>query len=175
METIIFNYLVDPSLLPSPYLEIFWIIRALFLIVSLSFIVMIIYGILTTDWLKYRVIEDVSEFISFKSYGSGKYAKEWKKLNKKLDSGIEAEYKLALMGADTMLDTALEKMGYNGKTIDEKLKKVTSIEIPNIEELKSAREIRNSIIYDPDYHISKEKAGEIMSIYEKTLKNFSFL
>ncbi len=174
MENII-DYLIDPSLIPNPYLQVLTVVKVLSIIFLIFLVILIIFVLVTTKWFKFRVTEDVTEFVKFKPYGSDKYAKEWKKIIKRLDSGIEAEYKLAIMEADAMLDEILQRLGYTEETTEQKLSNVGSVEINNIEELKEARKVRNGVIHDPDYQLSKDKAKEVMNVYEGAFKNLSLL
>jgi hypothetical protein len=111
----------------------------------------------------------------FRPYGSSKYAKEWKKIMKKMDTGIESEYKLAIIEADTLLDDMLKFMGYTEETTEKKVEKLTSIDISNINELREVRKVRNFVIQDPDYKLTEDKAREVLKVYEDSFKSLGFV
>lgn len=171
----IIAYLTDPSLIPSPYYQIIIGIKILFIGISIFFIVLSIYILMNTQWLKFRYTQDISEFSKFKSYEFEKFAKDWKKIMKRLETGLESEYKLAIIEADVMLEQVLERMGHIEPTIEEKINKVTPSDIPSVNELKVTREIRNDVIHDPDYDLSQEKSKEVLSVYEKAFKELNIL
>ncbi len=174
MEEII-SYLLSPETIPDPIGSVLFILRIVFWVVSLVFLSIIVFVLFKSNRLKVRFFEDISEFATFKSYGTDKFTKEWKKIMKKLDSGLESEYKLAVIQADTMLDEVLQRIGHTEETIEEKLKATTPIEIGNLEDVKEARKTRNSIVYDPDYHLPLEKARESLEIYKKAFKDMAIL
>lgn len=175
MEHQVIQYLSDPGLIPQPYFQVIFVLKVLSILISIILVVIISYVIASTNWLKFRAMEDLNEFIKFEPYGSDKYVKEWKKIMKRFDTGIEAEYKLAIIETDTMLGDILERMGYNEETIEKSLNKVTSAEIPNIDDLKEARRIRNGVIHDPDYQLSKEKAKEVMDVYQESFRSLGIV
>ncbi len=172
MEEII-SYLLSPETIPQPFNDIIEISQIVFIVLSIVFLGVIIFVLLVSQRLNLRFFEEASEFLSFKPQGSSKLLKEWKKIEKKLDSGLESEYKLAIIEADMMLDKTLERIGHSEKTIEEKLEKTTSSELENIDEIKEARKTRNNVVYDPDYQLTLEKARETLKVYERTFRNLS--
>ena len=175
MEQQIIQYLLNPGLIPPPYSQVILVLKIIFILASIALLGVISYTIASTNWLKFRAMEDINEFIKFKAYGSDKYIKEWKKIMKRIDSGIEAEYKLAIIEIDIMLGEILQRMGHNEGTIEKNLDKMTLIEVPNIDTLKEARKIRNGVIHDPDYQLSKEKAKEVMDVYQATFRSLGII
>ncbi len=172
MEEII-SFLTSPELIPSPFGEILGALKIIFLAVSLALIVFIVFILLKSSYLKSFFFEDTKEFLQFKTHGASKLVKEWKKINKKLESELESEYKLAVIEADVLLDEVLSRMGHTEETIEEKLKATTSAELYNIEEVKKARKTRNGIVYDPDYSLTLDKAKETLKVYEEAFKNLN--
>lgn len=146
-------------------------IRNIFIIISLALLFGIIYFLFLSSWLKRMAIEDLSETLTRRPFGSKKSLKDWMKITARLKTGKEDEYKLALIEADNMLDDILFKMGYKGESIEDKLKQVTDGVLPNSEQLLEARKIRNNVVYDPDYSLREEEARRAMSVYEKALQD----
>ena len=64
----------------------------------------------------------------------------------------------------------LKKMQLSGETVDERLQKITSFMISNVEELKTAHQVRNSIVYDPDYRLSVSEARRVLLVYQATFE-----
>ncbi len=170
IESII-SYLLSPETIPSPFVEIISILKIIFLVISIILFFMIVAILLKTQWLPRRFFEDAAEFIRFRPHEINKFLKDWKKIIKKQESGSEAEYKLAIIEADTMLDDVLKRMGHTEETLEEKLKSLKTSELENMEELKEARKVRNSVVHDPDYELTLDKTKEILKIYEDTFKN----
>ncbi|MFH1509702.1 MAG: hypothetical protein ABID67_00940 [Candidatus Nealsonbacteria bacterium] len=149
----------------------FEMIRTVFLVISFILIVGIIYVLMKGNYLKFRFFEDMSEFLTFKPSGVRKLVKVWNKVEAKLDSGLESEYKLAVIEADSILDDVLRRMGYRGENLAERLANLTSATLPNIEKLKEAHQSRTNILHNPDQGLSLDEAKKILDIFKKSLEN----
>ncbi len=174
MENII-SYILSPELIQAPWSILLTILEIVFLIISFFFLLLIFFVLLKSKRLSYRFIEDIDEFIKFKPHEINKLAKNWKLINKKIETGIESEYKLAIIEADVMLEDVLKRMGHTEETIEKKLNATTSSEIENIEEIKEARKVRNNVVYDPDFELTLDKTKETLKVYEKTFRNLNVL
>ncbi len=149
----------------------FFLLRIVFIIFSLGFAVFAIWAHLNSGWLQRFFLEDVFEITTYKPYAARELARRWSKIVERLKAGIESEYKLAIIEADTMLEDILKGEGYAGETIGDRLKQITSDILPNIEEVQKAHQIRNSIIHDPDYRLTLDEARSVLSVYEKAVQN----
>ncbi len=145
-------------------------VKVLFIVISLVLLMLIIYLLIKTTWVKIRVSEDLTEFVSYKSSDAKETSKEWDKIIERLESGKETEYKLAVIEADSLLDDTLKRMGYAGETIGDRLKQIDSTIMPDIEQVWEAHKIRNNIVHNPDYHLDYDKAKRVLGIYEEVLK-----
>ena len=162
----VFDIVISPELQGRIF-----VFKIIFIIVSIIFFVAIIYYLLNTSYLKHLFIYDLDDASSRKDYGRSKIYKKWGKIKKRLEKDNEAEYKLALIEADKMLDDILKKMGYGEESLNEKLKHISSSDVSNLEELLRVNEICQNIVHDPDYRLNKEKAEEIIDIFEKSFKD----
>jgi len=151
------------------------IIKIIFLGFSLFFIFFTIIALTKTSWFRKAILIDLKEFLTFRPYGLKKFVREWEKIKKRLETGSESETKLALIEADSLLDKALERRGYEGKSLGEKLEKVTVDVLSNLEEVLNVHKIRNNIIHDPTYILNLEEAKKAISIYEKALTDLEAL
>lgn len=148
---------------------VFVVIRAIFIAFSVILLGAIIYFLKKTSYMKVMFWQDMVELFSFKPYGSAKVAKDWKKTIKRLDTGVESEYKLAIIEADAMLDFILKRMGYSGDSLGVRLKQLTKVQVSNIEAVKAAHEMRNNIVRDPDFHLGLDQSKKAMAAYHKAL------
>lgn len=153
----------------------FW---GLFLLVKIGFIVtglvllsVVVFFLLKTKFLNYLFVYDIFELLTFRPFGVKKIEKDWNKIMARLDTGLESEYKLAVIEADSMMDETLKRMGYAGDALGERLKKLTVATLTNITELEEAHKTRNNIIHDPDYKLSLDEARKALSIYEKSFRD----
>lgn len=145
------------------------VLRTFFIALSLFLVGFIIFVLIKTTWLKRLVIWDVHEFLTHRPFETRKAEKEWKGIKNKLAAEMESEWKLAVIEADKMTDSYLSQMGFEGANLGERLKKLDSAHISNIEEVREAYKIRSNIIHDPTYKLSLEEAKKVLEIYEKAL------
>lgn len=109
-----------------------------------------------------------SELVSKK----GKLRAKWEKARAKLKSKNESDCKVAIIEADKIIDDLIKRMGYAGENFGERLNNITPGQIENIEDLKKAHEIRNRIIHDESFVLTKEEAKKTMDYFEDFLKFF---
>lgn len=160
-----------PFLISFPFEGWLLIAKISFIAFSLALIGFIIFVLVRTNWLQFFILYDTVEFSTYRPYGIRKIEREWKIITARLDTGLESEYKLAVIEADNIMDDTFKKMGYGGETLGEKLDKLTSATLPNIEEIREAHLIRNNIIHDPDYRLSLDDARKVLEIYEKAFRD----
>jgi len=169
----ILNYLISPQITNS---TTFLILKIIFIVISLALFGFIIFTLTGgTLWLKRLILWDLQEIITFRPFGVRRIVKQWLGIKARLETGLEAEYKLAVIEADLMLDETLKRMGYGGETLGERLGKLTVISLPNLEEVKGAHKIRNNIVHDPDYRLSLNETKKVIAVYEKALTDLQAL
>ena len=146
-------------------------VKVIFIIFSFFLISFIIFGLVKTSWLKLISLNDATEILTHKPLGAKRMEKEWRKIMAKLDSGLESEYKLAVIETDNMMDESLKRMGYGGESLGERLEKVTAVTLPNIEDIKKVHQLRNNIIHDPNYRLTQEEAKKTLDVFEKAFSS----
>ena len=102
-------------------------------------------------------------------------SKEWKAVLKKLEAGDESNLKLAVIEADKILDNILKKINYPGDNMGERLKHVTPAQIANIEAVWQAHKIRNNIVHDPDFRLTRADAENAVKIFQRALEDLMAL
>ena len=157
-------YISDPQLQ-----EILFPVKLVFVAFTMFFLIAVIYFMMNSSWLQYKFLEDVTEFFSWQSYGLRQIAKRWEKIKKRLDSGSESEYKLAIIEAEDFLIEVMEDRGYEGKDFNEALEKAGRLLSPVLKDVISAHEVRNSIVYNPDYKLDANLANRVLGIFESAI------
>ena len=158
-------------ILSPPFEGWLLVAKILFLVFTLLLLVGTVVFFLISTWFRFLLVYDISEFLTYRPYGVRKIEKIWRKTVGRLDTGLESEYKLAVIEADTVLDDILRRMGFGGETLGERLGKITSATLPNIEEIKKIHQTRNNIIHDPDYRLSLDEARKVVLAYEKAFRD----
>jgi len=138
---------------------------------TLFFLAAVIYFMLNSSWMQYKFLEDVTEFFSWQAYGAKQIEKRWIKIKNRIESGSESEYKLAVIEAEDFLNEILEERGYEGKDFQETIKSASRLISAISNEILAAHEVRNSIVYNPDYKIDADRAKKILGIYEQAINS----
>lgn len=150
-------------------------VKIIFLSFGFFFLSYIVWALIKTTWLKRIFLWDLKEFLSFRPFYTKIFLPKWQKIEKRLESGVEADLKLAVLEADELFDQCLTQIGYSGKTLEEKLEKLTEEIIPNLNDIKRVREVRNSIVEDPSFKLEIEEAKRILAVYKKALQDLQAL
>jgi len=101
--------------------------------------------------------------------------KEWGAILEKMKSGNESDLKVALLEADNLFDNLIKRRGYQGEDMGERLKKIASEQLSNIEDVWWAHKIRNRIVHDANFHLERRQAQRAVGIYEQAMKNLGAL
>lgn len=104
-----------------------------------------------------------------------KTKKKWEEIKNLLKSGNQSLYKVAIIEGDNLIDEYIRKMGYEGSTIGERLENIPPGQIENIEELKEAHKVRNRIIHEENFQLTKVEAEEALLKYEHFLDDYNVL
>lgn len=100
----------------------------------------------------------------------------WNTVLKRMESGNEADWRLAIIEADIILSEMLSKMGYKGESIADKLKQVEESDFKTIQSAWSGHKIRNNIAHGgSEYHLSKGEAEKAISFYKEVFEEFYFI
>lgn len=101
---------------------------------------------------------------------------KWLNVLGHINSDNAADWKLAILEADIMLDAMLEKMGYPGQTVSEKLKLVEKSDFDTLDYAWEAHKIRNSIAHEgSDFVLTKEEAERVITMFERVFKEFKYI
>lgn len=146
------------------------IFKIIFLGFSVFFGGFIIWALINTSWLKRILLWDLKEFFLYRPIEIEQFKKAWKKIQKRIGEKIEAEHKLAILEADSLLEEVLAKKGYRGTNFEEKIQQLIPDVLESLDEIREAHKLRDDIIHDPSLHLSPEQAKKTISIYEKVLK-----
>jgi hypothetical protein len=92
--------------------------------------------------------------------------KRWEAILDRLESGNESQYKAALIEADAYADDILKSMSYDGANMKERLDGIKEYQLETKNDLAEAHALRNQIINNPAFSLTKEQAGETLALYK---------
>ncbi len=160
-------YFISSSELQSAFLPI----KIVFILFTVFFFIALIYFYINSSYIRYKFIQDTVDFLSWRSYGLEGINKRWKKILKSIEGATEKEYKLAIIEADDFLLKILEDKGYRGETFEELVNSARLKIFPIYNDILSAHNTRDSIVYNPDFKLDPEMAKRTLDNYEKAIKN----
>lgn len=94
---------------------------------------------------------------------------KWDEIMKKI-SDAPGSLKLAIIEADNLADGILRDMGIEGEHMADRLEQLTKEDFSTIERLWSAHKLRNQLVHEVDFKVSKEEAMEALYDYQAFLK-----
>jgi hypothetical protein len=99
----------------------------------------------------------------------GPLAKPWQRILGNLDSPREADWKLAVMDADKLADSALASAGFAGAGIGERLTNTAPGQLASLDGLWWAHKVRNRVAHEMDYFLRYTEARQAIGYYEQAL------
>jgi hypothetical protein len=146
-------------------------VKLVFIAFAFFFLALVIYFMINSSWLQYKFLEDVTEFFSWQSYGMRQISKRLNKIKNRIKSGSDAEYKLAIIEAEDFLGEILDEAGYEGENFEEIAEKASKLLGSLFNDVLNAHQVRNSIVYDPDYKLTAENAKKVLLVYESAINS----
>lgn len=154
-----------------PYLGFIKIFSAT---ISVLLFLGIIYCIIKLNLINTK-IENYMDVFKIGNLPRRRSVRAWLQIKKKLQMGDETNLKLAIIEADKILDELFKISGYKGKNMDERLQQVGPAQLSNISDVWSAHKIRNRIIQELDFHITKQETELIINIYKKSFQELGLI
>ncbi|MFZ2803724.1 MAG: hypothetical protein WA001_00725 [Patescibacteria group bacterium] len=95
-------------------------------------------------------------------------AARWQDVRKTAAQGTMGA-KLALLEADTLLDSGLKSISMPGETLGERLK-VACYKYPKLQSVWWAHKLRNSLAHDSSFQLNPRQASQALDEFERALK-----
>jgi hypothetical protein len=152
-------------------LNIFYIIG---LLITAGLTVGIVLLMAKTNWLHSRIDKWRHVFLSADA-GKEQTRASWKEVERHFFAGDDNDLKVALIEADSALDGALRNAGVPGANLGDRLKKVKSAQLPNIEAVWQAHKLRNQIAHDDAYALKRDLAERALTVYKEALQTLGAL
>ena len=120
--------------------------------------------------LSKRVRTDVTVAIygaNVPKFKKEKYRERWANILKRVEEEGISGGKFALIEADRLLGEVLEKVGYQGKDVTEKLGKIPAGQLIGVSEVEAAHNISEQVLLDPVLEMSLDEIKAALAGYEK--------
>ncbi len=100
-------------------------------------------------------------------------AVRWKKVVDHVNSENQNDWKQAIIDADVMLDQLVTKLGYQGESLGEKLKRTVRGDFKSRDQAWDAHMVRNRIAHDgADYELNQLEARRVIGLYRQVFEEF---
>lgn len=101
---------------------------------------------------------------------------KWQKVQAHINSNNPSDWRLAILEADIMLDTILDKMGYQGDSIGDKLKGIEKSDFLTLDLAWEAHKVRNQIAHaGTDFQLNDREARRTIEMYQKVFEEFYYI
>ena len=143
-------------------------------LISGILLILIVYLIIKTNFITFGIDKFIGD-VSMERLYKRRSIKGWQQIRGRLEKGNEAELKLALIEADKILDEVIKMIGYRGDTMADRLKQITPAELSSIGDIWNVHKLRNRVVHETDFMVTKHDIEKAISIYEKTFKEMGLL
>jgi len=100
----------------------------------------------------------------------------WRKVLNYIFSPNEGDWKLAVIEADSMLDSLMTQLGFKGEDLGEKLKSADREKFRNLSFAWEVHTIRNRIAHEgTSFGLSQHEAKRVIALYEQIFREFSYI
>jgi len=103
-------------------------------------------------------------------------SQKWQKVLTHVNSQNPAEWRLAILEADVMLDEMLRAGGFHGETLGEMLKDIPKGDFKTIDSAWEAHKIRNAIAHEGSgFLLSQRESKRVIELYGTVFKEFAYI
>lgn len=165
----VINWIVAYILTPiRPYAVIFTILFFILIVYCLIRIRQIEKG-LRADFEKSKQSVPALE-------GNKDLSEKWQKVETHINSSNASDWRTAIIEADIMLGDLLQKMGYHGDTIGDKLKAVDPSSMLTLETAWEAHKVRNAIAHKgTGFQLNEREAKATIALFKKVFEEFFYI
>ncbi|MDB5254040.1 MAG: protein of unknown function with transrane region [Parcubacteria group bacterium] len=101
---------------------------------------------------------------------------KWERVVEHSNSINSADWRLAIIEADIMLDEILIEKGYHGDSLGERLKSIDKSDLLSLDNAWEAHKTRNQIAHlGADFNLSERDTKRTVSLYESVFKEFKVI
>ena len=87
-----------------------------------------------------------------------------------------SDWKLAIIEADSMLESLMEQLGFRGETLGDRLKAATQENFPNLTIAWEVHTIRNRIAHEGlAFEVSQHEAKRVIALYEQIFHEYGYI
>jgi len=101
---------------------------------------------------------------------------QWQEVQRHINSTNPSDWRLAILEADIMLNEILEKQGYQGDSIGDKLKGVDVSDMTSLDAAWEAHKVRNRVAHEGvSFDLNEREAKRVVGLFQKVFEEFYHL
>ncbi|MBI2635552.1 MAG: hypothetical protein HYW79_03360 [Parcubacteria group bacterium] len=140
---------------------------------------LIFIGLIALLIMKLQIIDGLfktaGNFLLTNAFPKRHLNKSWQKILARLNKNDEANLRLALIEADNIFDDLLKQMRLPGESMADRLKYIDSSQVSNIDEIWRAHKLRNVIVHNAEYPVTRNEMEFGVGAYQRALKELEFI
>jgi len=147
-------------------------------IVSILLLVAFVYAAIHKKELDDIFTEQIErkEKLYAEKYKGGLKKNRLQEVDEHVSSDNPNDWKLAIIEADIILDEALKELGYTGPSLGERLRNLTTNQVPSLEDAWQAHKVRNQIAHSGmDFVLTKKLAEDTIKQYRRVFNDLGLL
>jgi uncharacterized membrane protein len=150
------------------------VLAAILVVVLIGVIIYSIFGIMRVREHEHhelhQAIHDAQE------HEEGSKNARWQVVESHINSDNPSDWKLAIIEADLILEEMLDRAGYEGPTLGEKLKSSATGDFATLGYAREAHGVRNQIAHQgSEFQISKTAARRVIDLYREVFVEFDYI
>jgi len=150
-------------------------LKTISVILSLLFFAGIVFSVLRFRDARMKEAEYYKP-IDIEAREASRRMTQWEVVLNHLAAENPAEWRLAILEADTILEDTLRNRGFEGDNIGERLRGMTEYDLKSLQDAWEAHKVRNSIAHEgSDFGLTRRRAQQAISQYEKVLSELGYL
>jgi len=156
------------------FYSIVFIVRVISVILTLVFFMFSIY--LIRGLTKVRMSQRALMYPPILPDQNGFKNPQWEKIINHIESINENDWRLAIIEADVMLDSLVQKMSVMGDTLGEKLKQIEKSDFTTIDLAWEAHKVRNQIAHEgSNFILTQREARRVIELYRQVFEEFQII
>jgi len=136
-------------------------------IAGIIFLTVKLRNISSVQWVFYKPLETESSF-------ELEHKTKWEVILDHANSDNQAEWKLAIIEADNVLDELLKEIGYGGETLGDRLQSLDGSTFRTLSGAWEAHKLRNTIAHEQGLELSRRDAKKAIKLYEDTFRELGY-
>ncbi len=161
--------------IPDLFLRIFSFMKMVSTIICMIALVIIVYAFIRISEISKEETEKLGLALTWNSERTQKNVR-WEKVEQYMTSLNPSDWKIAILEADNILDEIVERMGYKGQNLGERMKQIEASDFPYLEEAWQAHKLRNQIAHKgTEYTLTRSDADQTINVYHRVFKELGYL